>query len=94
MARLFASPFLCGPLGPDEALPAAAAPYINGTRPSGTPNDVDALIVRLTNSGTARAITGDASPNTDTVVFLTTTVISTLLVAGFVGSTATLRAVT
>lgn len=50
---------------------------------SGTPVDGDSLIIRLTDNGTARAITWGTSFEASTVALPTTTVISTLLTVGF-----------
>lgn len=59
------------------------------TNLSGTPNDGDALIVRITDNGTARTITWGASFEASTVALPTTTVTSTLLTVGFFWNAAT-----
>lgn len=56
---------------------------------TGTPVDGDTLTVKLTDNGTARAITWGASFEASTVALPTTTVISTLLTVTFDWNTAT-----
>lgn len=53
------------------------------TNLTGAPSDADTLIVRITDNGTARAITWGASFEASTVALPTTTVISTMLTVGF-----------
>lgn len=53
------------------------------TNLSGTPVDGDLLEIRITDNGTARAITWGASFSSTTVTLPTTTVISTMLRVGF-----------
>lgn len=50
---------------------------------SGTPVSGDMLMIRITDNGTARAITWGTSFESSTVALPTTTVISTLLTVGF-----------
>lgn len=59
------------------------------TNLTGTPVDGDMLIIRLTDNGTARAITWGASFEASTIALPTTTVLSTLLLVGFAWNTAT-----
>ena len=57
---------------------------------TGTPNDGDSLIMRITDNGTARAITWGAKfESSGTVALPGTTVISTMLAVGFIWNTAT-----
>lgn len=67
----------------------AAAITSMTTNISGTPNAFDSLIIAFTDNGTARAITWGASFEASTVALPTTTVISTLLLAGFLWNAAT-----
>ena len=59
------------------------------TNLTGTPVDGQSLIIRITDNGTARAITWGASFEASTVALPTTTVISTMLIVGFLWNTAT-----
>jgi len=59
------------------------------TNLSGSPSHDDALIIEITDNGTARAITWGASFEASTVALPTTTVISTLLRVGFLYNSAT-----
>lgn len=59
------------------------------TNLSGTPVAGDALIIYITDNGTARGITWGASFEASTVALPTTTVISTLLIVGFFWNTVT-----
>ena len=62
------------------------------TNLSGTPVDGDLLIVRITDNGTARAITWGASfESSGNVGLPTTTVISTMLAVGFLWNTVTAK---
>jgi hypothetical protein len=61
------------------------------TNLTGTPVDGDMLIVRITDNGTARAITWGASFEASTIALPTTTVISTMLTVGFIWNTATTK---
>jgi hypothetical protein len=56
---------------------------------SGTPVDGDLLIIRITDNGTARAITWGTSFEASTVALPTTTVISAMLMTGFAWNTVT-----
>ncbi len=60
------------------------------TNLTGTPaNDTSTLIVKITDNGTARAITWGAKFEASNVALPTTTVVSTLLTVGFIWNTAT-----
>lgn len=59
------------------------------TNLTGTPVDGDALLIRITDNGTARAITWGSSFEASTIALPTTTVISTMLITEFVWNTAT-----
>jgi hypothetical protein len=59
------------------------------TNLTGTPNDGDTLVVRITDNGTGRAITWGASFEASTVVLPTTTSASTMLLVGFIWNVAT-----
>ena len=59
------------------------------TNLTGTPVDGDTLLVRITDNGTARAITWGTSFEASTVALPTTTVISTLLLVEFIWNTVT-----
>lgn len=59
------------------------------TNLTGTPVDGDLLVIRITDNGTARAITWGTSFEASTVALPTTTVISTMLMIGFMWNTAT-----
>jgi hypothetical protein len=60
------------------------------TNVTGTPNDGDLLLVRLTDNGTARSVTwGSLFESSGTVSLPTTTVPATLLAVGFMWNTAT-----
>ena len=61
------------------------------TNLTGTPVDGDMLIVRITDDGTARAITWGAKFEASTIALPTTTVISTMLTVGFIWNTASLK---
>ncbi len=56
---------------------------------TGTPVDGDALLVRLTDNGTGRAITWGAKFEASTIALPTTTVLSTLLCVEFIWNTVT-----
>lgn len=56
---------------------------------TGTPVDGQSLIIRLTDSGTGRAITWGGSFEASTVTLPTTTVASTILIVGFIWNTVT-----
>lgn len=59
------------------------------TNLTGTPVDGDALLIRITDNGTPRAITWGASFEASTVALPTTTVASALLTVAFLWNTAT-----
>lgn len=59
------------------------------TNLSGTPVDGDLLMIRITDNGSARAISWGASFEASTVALPTTTVVSTMLMVGFAWNTAT-----
>jgi hypothetical protein len=61
------------------------------TNLSGAPVDGDMLIIRITDNGTARAITWGGSFEASTIALPTTTVISTMLTVGFIWNTATTK---
>lgn len=67
----------------------AAAVTNMSTNQTGTPADGDMLIWRITDNGTARALTWGTLYEASTVALPTTTVISTMLVVGFLWNTAT-----
>lgn len=67
----------------------AAAITSMTTNLTGTPVAGDALIIEITDNGTARAITWGASFEASTVALPTTTVISTKLTVGFIWNTTT-----
>lgn len=56
---------------------------------TGTPVDGDSLLVRITDNGTARAISWGASFEASTVALPTTTVVSTMLAVQFIWNTVT-----
>lgn len=59
------------------------------TNLSGTPSAYDTLIICFTDNGTGRAITWGASFEASTVALPTTTILSTLLIVGFLWNSAT-----
>jgi hypothetical protein len=69
------------------ALAAAITSFT--TNLTGTPVDGDTLVIRITDNGTARAITWGSSFEASTVALPTTTVISAMLTVGFIWNTAT-----
>jgi hypothetical protein len=58
---------------------------------TGSPVDGDMLIVRITDNGTARAITWGSSFEASTVALPTTTVLSVMIMTGFMWNTATTK---
>lgn len=59
------------------------------TNLTGTPADGDQLLIRITDNGTARALTWGASFEASTAVLPTSTVISAMLIVGFVWNVVT-----
>lgn len=73
----------------DVASITGLAQAITSVSVSGTPVDGDLLMVRITDNGSARAISWGSSFEASTVALPTTTVASTMLVIGFMWNTAT-----
>ena len=75
----------------DVASITSLAQAITSVGVSGTPVDGDLLMVRITDDGSARAISWGGSFEASTVALPTTTVASTMLVVGFMWNTATTK---
>ena len=75
----------------DVASITGLAQAITSVGVSGTPVDGDLLMVRITDNGSARAISWGGSFEPSTVALPTTTVASTMLVVGFMWNTATTK---
>ena len=73
----------------DVASITGLAQAITSVSVSGTPVDGDMLIVRITDNGSARAISWGSSFEASTVALPTTTVASAMLMVGFAWNTAT-----
>ena len=73
----------------DVASITGLAQAITSVSVSGTPVDGDLLMIRITDNGSARAISWGGSFEASTVALPTTTVASTMLVVGFMWNTAT-----
>ena len=73
----------------DVASITGLAQAITSVGVTGTPVDGDLLMIRITDDGSARAISWGSSFEASTVALPTTTVASTMLVIGFMWNTAT-----